>query len=76
MKRRSTLDENIQKSYSLVLGQCTDLLKSNLKQSNEWNIASTTYDFLILINIIRTITFNFDKKVSAACNKPGKGKLL
>ena len=26
MKRRSTLDENVQKSYSLVLGQCTDLL--------------------------------------------------
>ena len=31
MKRRSTLDENVQKCYSLVLGQCTDLLKSNLK---------------------------------------------
>ena len=31
MKRRSTLYENVQKSYSLVLGQCTDLLKSKLK---------------------------------------------
>ena len=42
MKRRSTLDENVQKSYSLVLGQCTYLLKSNIKQSNEWHAASTT----------------------------------
>ena len=59
MKRRSTLDENVQKCYSLVLGQCTDLLKSKLKQSHEWHAASTTYDVLILIRIIRTITFKF-----------------
>ena len=62
MKRRSTLDENVQKSYSLVLGKCTDLLKIKLKQSNEWNTASTTYDVLILIRIIRTITFKFDEQ--------------
>ena len=57
MKCRSTLDKNIQKSYSLVLGQCTDLLKNKLKHSNEWNATSTTYDVLVLIRIIRTITF-------------------
>ena len=62
MKRRSALDENVQKSYSLVLGQCTDLLNSKLKQSNEWHVASTTYDVLILIRIIRTITFKFDEQ--------------
>ena len=59
MKRISTLDENVQKSYSLVLGKCTDLLKSKLKQSNEYNVASTTYDVLILISIIRNIMFKF-----------------
>ena len=56
MKRRSTLYENVQKSYSLVLGQCTDLLKSKLKNSNKCHAASTTNDVLILIRIIRTIT--------------------
>ena len=61
MKRRSTLEENVQKCYSLVLSQCTDLLKSKLKQSYEWHAASTTYDVLILIKIIRTITFKFDE---------------
>ena len=35
IKRRSTLDENVQKSYSLVLGQFTDLFTSKLKQRNE-----------------------------------------
>ena len=62
MKRRSTLDENVQKCYSLVLGQCTDLLKRKLKQSHEWHTASTTYDVLILIRIIRTITSKFDEQ--------------
>ena len=62
MKRRSTLDENVQKSYSMVLGQCTDLLKSKLKESNKCNSASTTYDVLILIRIIRTITLKSDEQ--------------
>ena len=30
MKRISTLDENVQKRYSLVLGQCTELLNAKL----------------------------------------------
>ena len=62
MKRRSILDENVHKCYSLVLVQCTDLLKSRLKQSHEWHSALTTYDVMILIRIIRTITFKFDKQ--------------
>ena len=31
VKRDSVLDENIQKAYSLMLGQCTEILKSKLK---------------------------------------------
>ena len=62
MNRRSTLNENVNKSYSLVLGQCTYILKRKLKQSNKWHVASTTYDVLILIRIIRTITFKCDEQ--------------
>ena len=62
MKRRSTQDENVQKCYSLVLGQYTNLLKSKLKHSHEWHAALTNYDVLILIRIIRTITFKFDEQ--------------
>ena len=32
-------------------------MNRKLKQSNEWHTASKTYDVLILIRIIRTITF-------------------
>lgn len=62
IKRESTLDENIQKSYSLILGQCTELLKSKLKQSKDWAVASTTFDVLLLITIIKSIVFRFDEQ--------------
>ena len=32
IKRKAMLNDNIQKTYSLVIGQCTDLLQSKLKQ--------------------------------------------
>ena len=62
MKRRSTLDNNVQKCYSLVLNQCTYLLKRKLRHSHEWHAASTTFDVLSLRRIIRTITFKFDEQ--------------
>ena len=37
VKRKSTTEENIQKERSLVLGQCTKLLKSKLNQSTGWS---------------------------------------
>ena len=62
MKRRSTLDENVHKCYSLLIGKCTDLLKIKLEQSHKWHSALETYDVMILIRIIRTITFKFDEQ--------------
>ena len=36
IKRKSVLEDNIQKAYLLVLGQCTNLLQSKLKQQSSW----------------------------------------
>ena len=36
IKRKTMLQDNIQKAYSLILGQCTDLLQSKLKQQAQW----------------------------------------
>ena len=41
IKRDSILDENIQKAYSLMLGQCTELLKRKLKTTTDWMTVST-----------------------------------
>jgi len=36
IKKKSILDENVKKAYSLILGQCTHLLQSKLEQQREW----------------------------------------
>ena len=40
VKRDGILDENLQKSYSLIHGQFTELLKSKLKTSTNWETVS------------------------------------
>jgi hypothetical protein len=54
------LDDNIQKAYSLVLGQCTDLLQSKVKQQAQWAATSQDQDAIALVNLIKTITFRFE----------------
>jgi hypothetical protein len=57
IKRKSVLEDNIQKTFSLVIGQCTDLLQSKLKQQAQWSAISQQQDAIALISLIKTITF-------------------
>lgn len=67
IKCRGMLEENMQKAYSLILGQCTELLKSKLKQSTQWESISGSYDLLGLIKAIKAIIFKFkDQKYLVA----------
>ena len=60
IKRVATLDSNIQKAYHLIIGQCTDLLQSKLKQQAQWSDISQNQDGIALITLIKTITFKFE----------------
>ena len=60
IKRDAALDDNIQKAYSLVLGQCTDLLQSKLKQQNTWAAIALAQDVIELVKLIKAITFKFE----------------
>ena len=60
VKRDSILDENIKKAYSLMLGQCTELLKSKLKTTTYWMTVSTEFDLLGLMKTIRSVIFKFE----------------
>ena len=55
VKRDGILDENPQKAYSLIHGQCTEILKSKLKTSANWETVSSQYDMLGLLEAIKTI---------------------
>jgi hypothetical protein len=60
IKRKSLLDDNIQKTFSLVIRQCTDLIQSKLKQQAAWATISSDQDANALIGLIKTITFRFE----------------
>ena len=44
LKQDHLLDANLQKAYALVLGQCTELLQSKLKQHADWNMLQMNQD--------------------------------
>ena len=54
------MDDNVQKTYALVIGQCTDLLQSKLKQQSSWATISQAQDAIALLALIKTITFRFE----------------
>ena len=60
LKRDANLDDNIQKAYSLILGQCSDLLQAKLKQQQDWATINDSQDSIRLLNLIRLITFRFE----------------
>ena len=60
VKRDGILDENLQKASSLIHGQCTELLKSKLKTSANWETVSSQYDMLGLLDAIKTILYKFE----------------
>ena len=61
VKRKSVLTSNVQKAYSLVLGQCTDLMLSKIKSSRNWDAIKLSQDVLALLNEIKNISFKFEE---------------
>ena len=41
----------------MIHGQCTELLKSNIKTSENWETVSSLYDMLGLLDAIKTIIY-------------------
>ena len=60
IKCKTILDDNIQKAYSLVLGQCTELLQSKLKQHVNWQQVSINQDVITLLAMIKMISYKFE----------------
>ena len=60
VRRDRILDENIQKGYSLVTGQCNKLIKSKLKTTPNWDITPTELELLGLIASIKSVVFKFE----------------
>jgi hypothetical protein len=51
-ERNALLTKHRGQAFSLILGQCTQLLQDRMKQDTDWNVASTSYNPLELYRLI------------------------
>lgn len=58
VKRVQALEENIKTAYTLILGQCSDVLKAKLESQNGYEDINNKYDAIKLLRLIRNICFN------------------
>ena len=52
-ERNSHLTKHRGQGFSLLIGQCTQLLQDKMNQDIEWNVVSTSYDPLTLYRMIK-----------------------
>ena len=52
---------NLSTAYGLVLGQCTDYLRSRIKGQERWEATSNERDLLKLLEIIKSLSHKYDK---------------
>jgi hypothetical protein len=55
-ERNALLTKHRGQAFSLILGQCTQLLQDRMKQDTNWNMASTSYNPLELYRLIEKTT--------------------
>jgi hypothetical protein len=61
IRRISTLETHQEQAYSLILGQCTQLLQDKMKQDVSWTRVSASYDPLKLYRLIERIVLKQTK---------------
>jgi hypothetical protein len=62
VKRQTYLVENMKTEYSLVWGQCTDVMRQRLEATNDFRRLSSDGDGLGLIMAIKDLVFNFQSQ--------------
>ena len=62
IKRRDKIQANLKKLFSLVWGQCTELMRTKLQQMPSYEEINAHQDSIGLIKSIKGLTFKFDLK--------------
>ncbi len=60
-RRVSMLETHQGQAYSLILGQCTQLLQDKMKQDASWTMVSTSYNPLELYRLIQQVVLKQTK---------------
>ncbi len=59
VKQKSYLIDNIKRLYSLVWGQCTEVMRQRLEGLNDFSTMNNERDGLGLLKAIRDIVYNY-----------------
>ena len=62
VKKTDTLAENMKTLYSLVWGQCTDIMRQRVEALDNFDAMSSAGDSLALLKAIKGIAFNFQSQ--------------
>ena len=60
VKRLTILESNLRKTYSLVWGQCSDVMREKLEALENFDDIKSEFDVLALLVEIKTINFKFE----------------
>ena len=64
MNRRETLEENVEKLFGLLMGQCTQALVAEIKASSEYTLRAEDSDALWLLKKIKVLSAGVDSQVN------------
>jgi hypothetical protein len=63
MKRESVLAENVKTVYSLIWGQCTDVMRQKIASHSDYETIEDVSDAIGLLKTIKSIMFNFQGQI-------------
>jgi hypothetical protein len=66
VKRDLYFEENMQTLYSLVCGQCSDIMQARLEALGDYDTMSEKGDLLVLLKAIRAQAYNFQSQKNKA----------
>ena len=67
VRRETDYNNNMNKAYALILGQCTPAVKVKLEHRADWEDIKTNHDPIALIKAVKQVTHNLsDKKYPVA----------
>jgi hypothetical protein len=60
LKRDLKINENFDKLYTLIYGQCTDFMLEKLESLNDYKTIKQGFDAIKLIKAIKSLTYQFE----------------
>ena len=60
IKRQIALEENLKTAYTLIWGQCSDMMRAKIEASKNYSQMRSTYDSIMLLKELKDVTFRFE----------------